>query len=61
MNVTKVYTGGNNYECSVVKRHDGYEIVFPPEVTLVSLFKKDITSVHQALDYLFGAGEWTLK
>ena len=61
MTTTRVYDREDCYCCTVVKRYNSYEIVFPPEVTLKSVHKSSIEEVHQWLDKEFGKGLWVLK
>jgi hypothetical protein len=61
MTTTKVYDRDNVYQCCIVKNAQGYEIVFPQDVTLKSKYVNSITSVHRFLDYYFGEGEWGLE
>jgi hypothetical protein len=58
---TKVHTDLNGYECTIVCRHNYYELVFPPDVTLKSVMFNTAVEVHVWLDKQFGKGSWTLK
>lgn len=58
MVVTKIYNKDNIYECSVVQSPYGYEIVFPPDVTLRSIQKVTQAEVDEWLNQYYGNQGW---